>query len=281
MTKIATISILFSLLLTSCVSNKKFNEVENQKKALQEEIAELKSERETCNENYNQLEDEVMSYKKKIAKLQGNSENRIELTENGQVVSERTKENVRKVFNKMPADKRSEAKTLEDSINLAVGYNIKSNLLAQMKDEDRVADEAIEVSVSEPIVRITLTDKVLFKSGSYWVDKKAYNLLARIGEVINSEPNMDVRVEGHADNLKIAESSYIVDNWDLSIRRAASVVRTLEDKFNVDGERLIASGRSHYMPIADNSTSEGRAKNRRTTILLLPKINRYMEILKK
>ncbi|MBZ9650494.1 OmpA/MotB family protein [Psychroflexus montanilacus] len=281
MTKIATISVLFAVLMTACVSKKKYNQVENQKTALQEEISNLKSDSKECNENYAELEDEVMSYKQKIAQLQGDSENKIELTENGQVVSETTKANVRKVFSKMPADQRSKAKTLEDSINLAVGYNIKSNLLTQMKDEDKEADDAIEVSVAEPVVRITLTDKVLFKSGSYWVDKKAYNLLARIAEVINSEPNMDIRVEGHADNMKLSEKSYIVDNWDLSIRRAASVVRTLENKFEVGGDRLIASGRSHYYPVADNSTSEGRAKNRRTTILLLPKIDRYMEILNK
>ena len=281
MTKVATITILFVLLLSSCVSKKQLNKVENQKTALEKELSDLKSEKQTCNEEYEMLEEEVMSYKQKIAKLQGNAENKIELTTNGQVISESAKANVRKVFSKMPADQRAQAQTLEDSINLAVAYNIKSNLLQQMKEEDKIADEAIEVSVSEPIVRITLTDKVLFKSGSYWVDKKAYNLLARIAEVINSEPNMDIRVEGHADNMKVAEASYIVDNWDLSIRRAASVVRTLEDKFQVGGDRLIASGRSHYMPIADNSTAEGRAKNRRTTILLLPKVDRYMEILKK
>jgi chemotaxis protein MotB len=281
MTKIATITVLFAVLLSSCVSKKQLNKVENQKTALEKELSDLKSEKQTCNEEYAMLEEEVMSYKQKIAKLQGNAENKIELTTNGQVISESAKSSVRRVFSRMPAEQRAQAKTLEDSINLAVAYNIKSNLLQQMKDEDKVADEAIEVSVSEPIVRITLTDKVLFKSGSYWVDKKAYNLLARIAEVINSEPNMDIRVEGHADNMKLAETSYIVDNWDLSIRRAASVVRTLEDKFQVGGDRLIASGRSHYMPIADNSTAEGRAKNRRTTILLLPKVERYMEILKK
>ena len=279
MTKIATITVLFAVLSISCVSKKKLNQVENQKIVLEEELSELKSEKKTCQEEYAMLEEEVMSYKQKIAELQGNTENKIELTTNGQVISESAKANIRKVFSKMPAEQRAQAQTLEDSINLAVAFNIKSNLLQQMKEEDKVADEAIDVSVSEPIVRITLTDKVLFKSGSYWVDKKAYNLLARIAEVINSEPNMDIRVEGHADTMKVSEASYIVDNWDLSIRRAASVVRTLEENFQVGGERLIASGRSHYMPIADNSTAEGRAKNRRTTILLLPKINRYMEIL--
>ena len=279
MTKIATITVLFAVLSISCVSKKKLNQVENQKIVLEEELSELKSEKKTCQEEYAMLEEEVMSYKQKIAELQGNTENKIELTTNGQVISESAKANIRKVFSKMPAEQRAQAQTLEDSINLAVAFNIKSNLLQQMKEEDKVADEAIDVSVSEPIVRITLTDKVLFKSGSYWVDKKAYNLLARIAEVINSEPNMDIRVEGHADTMKVSEASYIEDNWDLSIRRAASVVRTLEENFQVGGERLIASGRSHYMPIADNSTAEGRAKNRITTILLLPKINRYMEIL--
>lgn len=281
MTKIATITVLFAVLLTSCVSKKKYNESENQKAALQEEISNLKSNQEECNEEYAELEDEVRSYKQKIANLQGNAEDKIELTENGQIASEDNKANVRRVFSKMPASERSKATTLEDSINLAVGYNIKSNLLQQMKEEDKIADEAIEVNVDEPIVRITLTDKVLFKSGSYWVDKKAYNLLSRIAEVINSEPNMDIRVEGHADNMKVSESSYIVDNWDLSIRRAASVVRTLENKFEVGGDRLIASGRAHYHPVGDNSTEEGRAQNRRTTILLLPSIKRYNEILKK
>ena len=281
MTKIATITLLFAILMTSCVSKKKMNQVENQKTALEQELSNLRSEQQNSNDNYAELEDEVLSYKQKIANLQGDAENKIQLTDKGMLVSENTKSNVRKVFSKMPVDQRSKANTLEDSINLAVAYNIKSNLLKQMKDEDKVADEAIEITVEEPIVRITLTDKVLFKSGSYWVDKKAYNLLARIAEVINSEPNMDIRVEGHADNMKISESSYIVDNWDLSIRRAASVVRTLEDKFGVGGDRLIASGRAHYYPVADNATKEGRAKNRRTTILLLPKVDRYMDILKK
>jgi len=281
MTKIATITLLFAILMTSCVSKKKMNQVENQKTVLEQELSDLRSEQQNSNDNYAELEDEVLSYKQKIANLQGDAENKIQLTDKGMLVSENTKSNVRKVFSKMPVDQRSKANTLEDSINLAVAYNIKSNLLKQMKDEDKVADEAIEITVEEPIVRITLTDKVLFKSGSYWVDKKACNLLARIAEVINSEPNMDIRVEGHADNMKISESSYIVDNWDLSIRRAASVVRTLEDKFGVGGDRLIASGRAHYYPVADNATKEGRAKNRRTTILLLPKVDRYMDILKK
>ena len=273
--------ILFIVLLSSCGSKKKLNQAEIQKADLEEEIAKLRSDKEECNENFTMLEDEILSYKKAIAELQGRAENKIELTASGQLITEETKSNIRNIFSNLSEEEASKAQTLEDSINLAIAYNIKSDLMNQMDDSESFDDDAIEIKVSEPIVSITLTDKILFKSGSYWVDKKAYKLLAKISDVINSEQNMDIRVEGHADKQKIAESSYIVDNWDLSIRRATSVVRTLENKFSVEGERLIASGRSHFYPVADNSTVEGRAQNRRTTILLQPRVERYLELINK
>ena len=281
MKTLKAIFFIFIIILTSCASKQKLNQAEIEKADLEDEIAKLKSEKEQCNENFTTLENEILSYKKAIAELQGRAENKIELTESGQLVTEETKSNIRKIFSKMPAEESSKAKTLEDSINLAIAYNIKYNLINQMGNSEAIDDDAIEIKVSEPIVSITLTDKILFKSGSYWVDKKAYKLLAKISDVINAEQNMDIRVEGHADNQKIAEGSYIVDNWDLSIRRATSVVRTLENKFNVEGERLIASGRSHFYPVADNSTAEGRAQNRRTTILLLPRVERYLDLINK
>jgi len=176
MTKIGIITDLFAILMTSCVSKKKLNQVENQKIALEQELSDLRSEQQNCNDNYAELEEKVLSYKQKIANLQGDAKNKIQLIDNGMLVSENTKSNVRKVFSRMPIDQPSKANTLEDSINLVVAYTIKSNLLKQMKDEDKVADLAIEIIVEEPIVRITLTDKILFKSGSYWVDKKAYTL---------------------------------------------------------------------------------------------------------
>lgn len=280
MKTLKAIFFILSIVLTSCASKQKLNQAEIEKAELEDEISKLKSENEQCNENFTTLEDEILSYKKAIAELQGRAENRIELTENGQLVTEETKSNIRNIFSNMSQEESSKAKTLEDSINLAIAYNIKSDLMNQIDGSEDIGD-AIQIKVSDPIVSIILTDKILFKSGSYWVDKKAYKLLAKISDVINSEQNMDIRVEGHSDNQRIAESSYIVDNWDLSVRRATSVVRTLENKFNVEGERLIASGRSHYYPVADNSTEKGRAQNRRTTILLLPRVERYLELINK
>ncbi|TKS56478.1 OmpA/MotB family protein [Mesohalobacter halotolerans] len=271
--------IILVIILVSCVSKKKLNQAETEKSELEHQIAELKSEKEACEMNYKAIEEEVKSYKDIISELQGNAKNKVELTAGGQLLSEQSKSNVNQILSQMSADQVAQAQTLEDSINLAVGYNIKKDLSNQIGEEGISIDEAIDVKVHEPVVLITLIDKVLFKSGSYWVDKKAYRLLAKISDVINSEPNIDVRVDGHTDNMPLAESSYIVDNWDLSIRRAASVVRTLENKFGVEGERLIASGRSKYAPVADNSTKEGRALNRRTTILLMPDVEHYMALI--
>ncbi len=278
--KFKCVTILIVLLL-SCGSKKELAQAETEKSELERQIAELRSEKEECEMNYEAIEEEVMSYKDIISDLQGNTKNKVELTAGGQLLSEQSKSNVKRILSEMPADQVAQAKTLEDSINLAVGYNIKKDLSEQINEDGLSIDEIIDVKVHEPVVLITLTDKVLFNSGSYWVDKKAYMLLAKISDVIKAEPNIDVRVDGHTDNMPLAEGSYIVDNWDLSIRRAASVVRTLENKFGVEGERLIASGRSKYSPVADNSTKSGRARNRRTTILLMPNVKHYMDLINK
>lgn len=172
----------------------------------------------------------------------------------------------------MDQDKLAEAKTLSDSLNLAVSYNLKRSL-ADGNDED------IDIDVNQTVVQITISDKLLFKSGSYWVNSKANKLLGRIAEVVNSESAMEVLVEGHTDAQTLKKESYIEDNWDLSVRRATSIVRVLQDKFDVDGKQLIAAGRSSFLPLADNDSAEGRAKNRRTRIIILPNLDKFLAML--
>ena len=273
--------ILFVILLSSCASKKKLNQVKTENADLEKKIAELKSEKDNCDTNFTKLSEEVKSYKDAIAKLQGRTANKIELTENGELVSEQTRTNMRNIFSNLKEKEKSQAKTLEDSINLSIAYNIKSNLMNQIDISEGISYDALEIKVSEPVVSIILTDKIIFNTGSYRVNKKSFKLLSKISDVINSEKNMDIHVEGHADNQKIVEDSYIIDNWDLSIRRSTSVVRTLENKFNVEGKRLIASGRSNYHPIADNSSKEGRALNRRTVIMLIPKVSHFLDLINK
>ena len=170
--------------------------------------------------------------------------------------------------------KVAQAQTLKDSMNLAVSYNLQKTLDNSTINED----EDISVNINETVVMISISDKMLFNSGSYRISSKANNILQKLADVINSEPSLDVMVEGHTDSRSISTDK-IQDNWDLSVLRATSVVRKLQNKYNVAPEKLIASGRSSYQPLTDNSTRDGRAKNRRTRIVILPNIDKFFALM--
>jgi chemotaxis protein MotB len=139
-------------------------------------------------------------------------------------------------------------------------------------------DEDIAVNINETVVMISISDKMLFNSGSYRISSKANNILQKLADVINSEESIDVMVEGHTDSRSISTEK-IADNWDLSVLRATSVVRKLQHKYNVDPAKLIASGRSSYQPLVDNDTRENRSKNRRTHIILMPNIDKFFALM--
>ena len=120
---------------------------------------------------------------------------------------------------------------------------------------------------------------MLFSSGSYAVSDSAVEILGKVATVVNDKPNFDIMVEGHTDDKSVKNGAEIKDNWELSVQRAASVVRVLTDKYEVAPERITAAGRSSYEPVADNDTKEGRAKNRRTKIILLPQLDEFFELL--
>ena len=126
---------------------------------------------------------------------------------------------------------------------------------------------------------ISISDKMLFKSGSYRMSQEADDLLARIATVVNSEPAVEVMVEGHTDSRTVRQGSHLKDNWDLSVQRATSIVRELQNTYNVEPSKLIASGRSSYVPIAPNDTKENMAKNRRTKILILPNLDKFLALM--
>lgn len=165
------------------------------------------------------------------------------------------------------------AKTKADSLNLVISANIKSELASGIADND------IEVKVDKTVVFINISDKMLFKSGSYKINDRANSVLAKVAQIINSRPDLELMVEGYTDSQSI-RNSCIEDNWDLSVKRSAAVVRALQKNFNIDPNRMIAAGRGEYNTLADNSTKEGRAQNRRTRIILLPKIDQFYDLLK-
>jgi len=164
------------------------------------------------------------------------------------------------------------AMTQKDSINLAIKYQLTKELAKGIQDED------ITVDVEKTVVYITIADKLLFNSGSTTVSDRAKEILGKVATVIETRPNMEVMVEGYTDDVPINRKD-IKDNWDLSVKRATSVVRVLQNDYNVDPKRLVAAGRSEYLPVTSNDTAAGRAANRRTRIVILPKLEQFFEIL--
>lgn len=266
--------IALSILATSCVSKKKFADMEGKYDNSQSELYKTRTERDEYKDKLDDIEARVSEYNNKISALQDENEEKIELDADGHAVSEKAKKAMRKTLENVDPDKLAEAKTLGDSLDLAVSYNLTKSLTSEEAGEDD-----LDIDVDQTVVKITVSDKLLFGSGSYYVNPDANSLLGKISKVVNSEEAMEVMVEGHTDAQTVVDSSYIKDNWDLSVRRATAVVRILEDKYDVDGEQLIASGRSSYKAIADNESTEGRAKNRRTRIIILPNLNKFLAML--
>ena len=130
------------------------------------------------------------------------------------------------------------------------------------------------------VVYVSISDKLLFASGSYTVTSRAKEVLGKVAKVINDKPEIEFMVEGHTDNVPINIEG-IADNWDLSVKRAVSIVRILQKDFDVAPERMTAAGRSQYIPISDNDSSSGRAKNRRTRIVVLPKLDQFYDLINK
>ena len=127
---------------------------------------------------------------------------------------------------------------------------------------------------------ISISDKLLFNSGSYYVSDRAKEVLGKVAQVVLDKPEIEFMVEGHTDNVPI-QNEVLQDNWDLSVKRATSVVRVLQEDFNVPPQRMTAAGRSYYIPLMDNETAEGRAKNRRTRIVVLPKLDQFYDLIEK
>ncbi len=159
----------------------------------------------------------------------------------------------------------------KDSLNLALVMNLKRSL-------SDVNDDDVQVEVRGGVVYVSISDKLLFRSGSSRLSEEAYRVLGKIATVINDHDELDVLVEGHTDNVPM-NNACLDDNWDLSVMRATSVVRVLEEEYYVDPKRLTAAGRSEHLPKADNSTSSGRSLNRRTEIVITPKLDQFFQLL--
>jgi len=276
-----SILLVTTILLTACVSKKKYVALEQENGQIKSELTKTRVEKEELEAKFAKIQARVDEYNSKIKSLtnenvglQMENDVKFEAVGDAAVISNHAKKNMRKTLKNVDPAIVANAKTLKDSMNLAVSYNLQKSLDNSNLNED----EDIAIDIDETVVMISISDKMLFNTASYRVSNKANDILQKLADVINSEPSIEVMVEGHTDPRTISTEK-IADNWDLSVLRATSVVRKLQDDYGVTPEKLIASGRSFYQPVADNDTKENRAKNRRTRIVILPNINKFFALM--
>ena len=266
--------LLVTILMTACVSKKKYLALEHENGEVKSALTKTQFEKEELEAKFAIIEARVEAFNSKISTLTQDNDVKMEAVGNVAVISNETKKQMRKTLTNVDQAKLSQATTLKDSMNLAVSYNLKKSLDTSTLNDD----EDISIDIDETVVMISISDKMLFDTASYRVSSKANNILQKLANVINSEPSIEVMVEGHTDARTI-NTDRIADNWDLSVLRATSVVRALQTKYKVAPEKLIAAGRSSYLPVASNDSKEDRSKNRRTRIVILPNINKFFALM--
>ena len=270
--------------LSSCVSKKQFTSVQDELAKTKEQLTNTKAnlskcmlEKERNAAQATNCDSQTESLKDQIKFLQENNKQVLNQVENLTNLSQSASANIKDVISQLSEKDKyingiRAAMTKKDSLNLAIAFQLKKELKNGIQDED------IQINVEKTVVYISIADKLLFRSGSAVVSSKAKAVLGKVATVVQSKPNMEVQVEGYTDNIPM-KSSCVKDNWDLSVMRATAVVRVLQNDFKVNPNRLIAAGRSEYVPLVENSTAQGRATNRRTRIVILPKLDQFFDIL--
>ena len=265
-----------SLLLTSCVTSKKYAELESKQKSTQDLLNTATVKLNDCLSEKSGLSAENSTLKNQVSFLNSTNGDLIKQIGDFTDLTIKGAENLEKSLESMKEkdvtiNKLRDAITRRDSVNLALVQSLKG-VLGDLNDTD------IEVNVEKGVVFVSISDKLLFKSGSINVSSKAREVLGKIATVVNNKPDFEFLVEGHTDSQSI-NTDCMKDNWDLSVLRATTVVRILQDDFGVAPERMTAGGRSQYIPKASNETSETRAKNRRTRIVVLPKLDQFYSMI--
>ncbi|RKW09575.1 OmpA family protein [uncultured Capnocytophaga sp.] len=261
--------LLGGLVMTSCVSNKKFRELQEQLKSTEDLLNTATVKLNSCLKDKELLQSKNDILQKNNDGLLTNLGNMTMLTQKGADNLERSLESLKE--KDLTIKHLRDAVTRRDSINLALVQSLKG-VLGNLDDQD------ITVQVDKGVVYVSISDKMLFSSGSYNVTPRAREVLGKVAKVVNNKPDFEFMVEGHTDNVPI-KNACIKDNWDLSVLRATAVVRILQDDFGVTASRMTAAGRSEYVPVTSNASAEGRALNRRTRIIVLPKLDQFYNMI--
>lgn len=265
-------------LLSSCALKKDLDALKAKNEETKSELLAVKNSLTKCLLDKERFLEKANMLEKSVDELRKDKKRTLEQVDDLAVISKGATDNIKeslaqlgkkdKYINRIRA-----AASKKDSLNLLVAFHLKKELQQGIDDQD------IEVNVEKTVVFISISDKLLFKSGSYTITPRASEVLGKVATVVNGQPEMDVMIEGHTDDTPVSAGSSIVDNWGLSVLRSTAVVRELQSKYNVAPSRLIAAGRSSYVPLVENNSPSNKAKNRRTKIVILPKLNQFFNLL--
>jgi chemotaxis protein MotB len=276
------------LSLASCVSNKKFKASQNDlnlanekfaslQKSCEEEKVSLTSQKNTLEAKNSELNMKVQELSSQNKYLKENNTQALAQLENLSVISKQQAESIRRSMDNLGA-KDNYIQTLQkqisykDSLNMALVMNLKGAI-------GNLDDEEINIKVDKGVVYIDISDKLLFKSGSYDVTDKAKRVLGKVATVLKNQPDIEFMVEGHTDNVPYRGNGALVDNWDLSVKRATTIVRLLQVDYGIPPEKMSAAGRGEYNPLNNNDNPEAKAANRRTRIVILPQLDQFFKLL--
>jgi chemotaxis protein MotB len=278
------------ILFTSCVSTKKFKAAQAAAQArfdsLSAEYAKLQNSLKDCNnqsadltKQKSDLQGKIDDLNKQVAFLRENNTQALRQLQDLSVVSAAQAESIRKSLENIGAKDAyiqdlQQAMARKDSLNMALVTNLKG-VIGNMADSD------VNIKVDKGVIFIDISDRLLFKSGSFVVTKNAKAVLAKVAQVLKNQQDIEFQVEGHTDNKILRPREGMVDNWDLSVKRATSVVRILEKEYGLNPAHITAAGRSEFVPLTSNDTKEGRATNRRTRIVILPQLDQFFNLLER
>lgn len=267
---------VFSIMLTSCVSQKKYQALEEQHKNTQDLLNSCTVRLNLCQEERAAFQAKSLSLESQVASLNATNKDLIRTVGDFTDLTRKGSENLSKSLESLKEKdltirKLQDALTRRDSVNLSLVQSLKG-AIGNLDDQD------IEISVEKGVVFVNISDKLLFASGSYTVTDRARVVLGKVATVVKNKPDFEFMVEGHTDDVPISRP-VIQDNWDLSVLRATAIVRILQKEFGVSPSRMTAAGRGEYVPVASNSSADGKAKNRRTRIVVLPKLDQFYNMI--
>ena len=271
------------VMMSSCVSKRKLLDAQSRYDKLNVTYGQLQSSIQDCQNDKNKLESsnasmaaQIDGLNKQIDFLKENNTQALKQLQDLSVISSEQAESIKKSMDNIGA-KDAYIQTLQqsmahkDSMNMALVMNLKG-AIGDLNDND------INIKVDKGVVYIDISDKLLFNTGKYDVTKQAREVLGKVAQVLKNQPDIEFMVEGNTDSVPY-HSGVLLDNWDLSVKRATAVVRILQNQYGLDPAKMVAAGRGEYQPVSTNATQEGRALNRRTRIVILPQLDQFFKLL--